>query len=106
MRKFVSYYAAAMVMAAATPCLAQYASPVADSELSKIVGKADLAQTVRANNTATLTNNQVNGNSITGGISIDGQALSNLNGLAIISANTGNNVAINSSLNVNVTVRP
>jgi hypothetical protein len=106
MRKIILYGIGMMILTGASPCLAQYASPVSDAELSKVVGKADLAQTVRANNSAILTNNQVNGNSVTGGITIDGQALSNLNGLAIISANTGNNVAINSSLNVNVSLHP
>ena len=105
MRKFL-LLAPGLIMIAAAPCSAQFTGAVSDTELSAVVGKADLAQTVRANNSAILTNNQVNGNSVTGGISIDGQALSNLNGLAIISANTGNNVAINSSLNVNVSIRP
>ena len=95
-----------LVSVCATPALAQLGPPVADAELGHVTGKADLAQAIRATNVTTLTDNQVNGDSVTGVISISDSALSNINGLAIISANTGNNVAINSSLNVNVSVRP
>ncbi len=88
------------------PAMAQLGPPVSDAELGEVAGKTDIAQAIRATNATTLTDNQVNGNSITGVISISDNALSNFNGLAIISANTGNNVAISSSLNVNVSVHP
>lgn len=90
----------------AAPALAQLGLPVSDTELGQVAGKTDIAQAIRATNATTLTNNQVTGNSVTGVISISDTALSNINGLAIISANTGNNVAINSSLNVNVSIHP
>lgn len=82
------------------------AAPVADAALAGIAGKADPTQAVLANNSATVANNRVVGISTTGVISIDGNAFQNLNGLAVINANTGNNVAINASLNVNVAIRP
>lgn len=82
------------------------AAPVGGTALAAITGKADTAMTIRAQNTSTVSNNSVNGQSQTGTISFDAQAFANLNGLSLLSANTGNNVAINSSLNVNVAVQP
>ena len=75
-------------------------------ELQKIAGEADIAMQVRAQNSSTVANNSVGDNSVTGTIGFDGQAFQNLNGLALVSANTGNNVSINSSLNVNVALTP
>lgn len=80
-------------------------APLAGETLARITGKADTAMTIRAQNSATVSNNSVTGESQTGTISFDAQAFSNLNGLSLLSANTGNNVAINSSLNVNVSIQ-
>ena len=81
-------------------------APVAEAALASIAGKADPTQAVLATNNATVANNRIVGISTTGVISISDNAFQNLNGLAIINANTGNNVAINASLNVNVAIRP
>ncbi len=81
-------------------------APVADTTLGTVTGKGDDTQAVLATNTATVNNNRVVGNSTTGVITIDGNAFQSLNGLAVINANTGNNVAINASLNVNVAIHP
>lgn len=75
-------------------------------ELGVITGMADTNMEVRAQNTSTVSHNSVSGQSQTGTISFDAQAFQNMSGLALLSANTGNNVSINSSLNVNVAVRP
>lgn len=79
---------------------------VAGAQLEKMTGQADLAQQVQANNTSTVANNTVEGNSVTGDINFGSGAFQNLNGLSVLSANSGNNVAINASLNVNVAIRP
>jgi hypothetical protein len=94
--------------ASTTPADAPFAdaSPVSGGELGAVTGQADLAMVVRAQNTSTVSNNTVSGQSQTGAIRFDPQSLSNLNGLSLLSANTGNNVAINSSLNVNIAIRP
>ena len=68
-------------------------------------GRADTAVSIRANNTATVSNNSVTGTSETGAISFDASAFANLSGLSLLSANTGNNVSINSSLNLNVAIQ-
>jgi hypothetical protein len=71
-----------------------------------VTGREDTAQEVRAQNTATVSHNSVTGQSQTGTISFDSQSFQNLAGLSLLSANTGNNVSINSSLNVNVAIHP
>ena len=82
------------------------APAVSVTTLGTMTGQADVAQDIRATNTGTVANNQVNGDSVTGKISFDSSAFANMHGLSVLSANTGNNVAINSSLNVNVSIRP
>ena len=99
---------------ASAPALAQSsaagpfgaASAVTDGQLRGIAGKADTAQLVMANNTSNVSGNQVVGNSTTGTISFDPSSFQNMNGLSVLSANTGNNVSINASLNVNIAIRP
>lgn len=81
-------------------------APVTETALGAIAGKADNTQAVLATNSASVANNRIIGTSTTGVINIDGNAFQSLNGLAIVNANTGNNVAINASLNVNVAISP
>ena len=82
------------------------AGVVGDGPLSTITGMANVDQYIMAQNTNTVSGNHVDGNSVTGTISFDPTSFQNMNGLQVLSANTGNNVAINSSLNVNVAIRP
>jgi hypothetical protein len=99
----------AAALLAATPASAQFAdlAPVADEELHAIAGRADLnevTQRAEVRNTSTVSNNSVNGTSVTGTINFDGSALQNMTGLSVFSANTGNNVSINAAMNVNVAI--
>ena len=80
-------------------------APLEGSALSTITGRSDTSLIIRAQNSATVSNNTVSGQSQTGTISFDAQAFANLNGLSLLSANTGNNVSINSSLNLNVAIQ-
>lgn len=82
------------------------ASAVAGNDLAKITGKADTSMTVRANNSSTVAGNAVIGQSQTGTINFDSGTFQNMAGMSLLSANTGNNVSINSSLNVNVSITP
>ena len=82
------------------------AGVVGNAELEGIAGQADVGQSIQAENNSTVSRNSVSGNSVTGTIAFDAQAFQNLSGLSVLSANTGNNVAINSSLNVNVAIHP
>lgn len=107
---------AAALLATAFPAMAQpppagtdapFASgAVAATELSAITGRDDTAQQIRAQNTSTVSHNSVIGQSETGAISFDAGSFEAMAGLSLLSANTGNNVSINSSLNVNVAILP
>ena len=79
------------------------ATAVEPEQLGAIAGQADLQQVVTAQNKAEVSRNSVSGNSVTGTIGL-GSSFENMNGLSVLNANTGNNVAINSSLNVNVAI--
>lgn len=105
--------AAALLVAGAGPARAAIedgafgtTAAVAPAELSTVRGMADTAMMVRAENNSTVSGNSVTGQSQTGTISFDSAAFQNMSGLSLLSANTGNNVSINSSLNVNVAIRP
>ncbi len=79
-----------------------------DAQLSVVTGMADIKaiqQTANVANTSTVTGNIINGDPVTGTISIDGGSFSGFNGLALVSANTGNNVSINAAMNVNVAIQ-
>jgi hypothetical protein len=81
-------------------------SRIGTSALAAITGREDTTMIIRANNTSTVSGNSVVGQSQTGMVNFDGQAFGNLSGLSLVSANTGNNVSINSSMNLNVAIRP
>ena len=113
MNRAVLLCIASALAAAGTPAWADgpdapfAASSTVDGEtLSHVTGKADTAMSVRAQNTSTVAGNAVVGQSQTGTISFDSASFQNMAGLSLLSANTGNNVAINSSLNVNVSIQP
>lgn len=84
-----------------------HAGIVDDQALGTIVGRENLGlQIASANQRNTVSNNSVTGNSVTGTVAIDGNAFQNLQGLAVINANSGNNVAINSAMNVTINLAP
>ena len=98
-----------LAVASATPAAAQEAftvSPVADSALSVIAGRADTSMVARANQTSTVSENSVGDNVATGDVRIDAQAFQNLQGLSLLNVNTGNNVSMNSAMNVNISITP
>ena len=102
--------AQAQIAAASEPASSVEASPfgaampIEDVQLNTITGQADLAQVVNAQNKGVVSGNTITGESHTGTINFDSSSFQNLNGLSLLSANTGNNVSINSSLNVNVSI--
>lgn len=83
-------------------------SVVDDMTLAAAKGMADVKvidQAANVRNTSTVSGNIINGDPTTGTISIDGASFGNFNGLALVNANTGNNVSINSAMNVNVAIQ-
>lgn len=84
-----------------------FAGPtLAEADLQAIAGRMDTAQIARNDQVAGVSQNSVGNNSVTGEARIDGSAFQNMSGLSIINVNTGNNVAINAAMNVNVSISP
>lgn len=82
------------------------AAAVDDVSLRAITGREDTYQQSSARQTAGVANNSVGDNVRTGDAKIDGSAFQNLSGLSVLNVNTGNNVAINAAMNVNIAINP
>lgn len=104
--------AAAQDRAAPLPPRTVPASPFAelsaidDGDLRKIAGREDVNQLSYANQVAGVSSNSVGNNSNTGDARISDNAFQNMSGLSILNINTGNNVAINAAMNVNISITP
>lgn len=70
--------------------------------LDRETAREDVNQAAIAEQSTRVSNNSVNGTSATGQITLDGSAFQGISGLTIVNNNSGNNVAINAALNVNV----
>ncbi len=101
------------VVAVASPAMAEdaqpakkavfaEAAPIAEEKLAKIAGREDISQLNNADQKNSVEGNSVGDGSQTGTISIRDNAFRDMNGLTILNANTGNNVAINASIQVNI----
>ncbi len=101
---------AAVMLGAPGPALAQTAfadtAPMNDDTLQAVAGREDVGQVAFADQTNNVSNNSVTGNSVTGAVQIGDNAFQNISGLAVISVNSGNNVAINSAMNVTISLAP
>jgi hypothetical protein len=82
------------------------AARVDSGSLERATAREDLSQVAVSEQTSRVSNNTISGPSVTGPVTIDGNAFQNLQGLAIINANAGNNVSINASLTVNLNFSP
>lgn len=92
---------------AAQAARSPFASPSLDTEtLGKATAREDISQVASADQSASVSGNSVSGQSTTGTVTIDGNAFQNQSGLTIVNANTGNNVAINAAMNVNIVFAP
>lgn len=89
------------------PANAPFASAaVSDDTLQYIAGREDTRQYSQADLKAGVANNSVGDHAVTGAAEIDGNAFQNMSGLSILNVNTGNNVAINAAMNVNISISP
>lgn len=88
------------------PATAFSATPLDVSALNAETAREDVSQIAAAEQSSQVAHNTINGPSTTGTVSVDGNAFQNLQGLAIINANSGNNVSINAALNVNIHFAP
>jgi hypothetical protein len=95
------------LLAALTPAYADdLPVPLADSDLQQVTGRDGTTQANINNQASGVNNSHVVGNSVTGQILMDGSAFQDFSGLAVLNANTGNNVSINASMQVNITITP
>ena len=82
------------------------ATAVSETTLQTVAGREDTNQISQAELAAGVSNNSVGDNVSTGNAQIDGNAFQNMSGLSILNVNTGNNVAINAAMNVNISITP
>ena len=80
------------------------AKPLGDDTLGAIAGREDTNQISTADQVAGVSRNTVGDNSRTGEARISDNAFQNMQGLSILNVNTGNNVAINAAMNVNISL--
>lgn len=85
---------------------APFAEAVDESDLRNVAGREDVNQLSYANQVAGVSRNSVGNNSTTGDARISDNAFQNMSGLSILNINTGNNVAINAAMNVNISITP
>jgi hypothetical protein len=89
------------VAAAETPVFADV-QPVEETKLAKIAGREDLTQLTNSDQANSVEANSVGDNSRTGTVQFRDNAFNNMTGITIVNANTGNNVAINAAVQVNI----
>ena len=77
-----------------------------DEVLDKATAREDLSQASNSQQTSTVTGNSINGPSTTGGVSFSDNAFQTASGMTVINANSGNNVSMNASMNVNIVMVP
>jgi hypothetical protein len=84
-----------------------FAGPALPSAaLERVTGREDVAQLAQSDHTATVTENSIGDNSVTGDVGVTDSAFQNLSGLSVININTGNNVAVNAAINLNISLTP
>lgn len=93
--------------APADPAATPFAAPtLEEAALRAVAGREDTTQIARNDQIAGVSQNSVGDNAVTGEVRIDGNAFQNMSGLSILNVNTGNNVAINAAMNVNISITP
>jgi hypothetical protein len=117
-RYYIPICAAATLLLIPSPSTAQtapasaespspFGSPALSSDvLGRVAGREDRSLVATSQQTAGVSRNSVGDNSSTGAASIADNAFQNLSGLSLVNVNTGNNVAINSAMNVTISIAP
>lgn len=82
------------------------AQPLDETKLAGTTARGPGDQNATSTLTAVSSGNSVNGTSSTGTVSFSDSSFQNASGLSIVNANSGNNVAINSAMTVNISITP
>ena len=81
------------------------AGAVDDATLRTVAGREDTTQVALNEQAAGVSRSSVGDNAVTGEARVDGNAFQNMSGLSILNVNTGNNVAINAAMTVNISIQ-
>lgn len=79
---------------------------VDEAVLEQSTAREDVNQISTSEQSASVSSSSVNGVSETGTATFSDNAFQNVSGLTVVNANTGNNVAINGAIVVNVSIVP
>ncbi|MBY8828357.1 hypothetical protein [Hephaestia mangrovi] len=81
-------------------------TPLDEAGLAHVSGRDGTPTWVSANSSsnATVGNNSVGDQSPTGTLAVSDNAFQNVSGISMVNLNTGNNSAINASMNINVLI--
>lgn len=81
-------------------------SPLDDAGLARVSGRDGTPTWVSANSSsnANVGGNSVGDQSPTGALQVSDNAFQNVSGISMVNLNTGNNSAINASMNINVLI--
>jgi hypothetical protein len=74
--------------------------------LNRSTAREDISQVATSTQNSTVSGNSVSGTSTTGTVGFSDNAFQNASGLTVINANSGNNVSMNASMNVNIVMTP
>jgi hypothetical protein len=84
------------------PAPSTFGAALDDATMSKSTARADTSMIAQSRQTSNVSNNTITGDSTTGDVNIAGNAFQNANGMVLINANSGNNVSMNGSMNINI----
>jgi hypothetical protein len=102
----VSAAPALPVQAAAQPTPFAQAAQMNDQALAGATAREDINQIANSEQAASVSESSVSGTVQTGSTTFSDNAFQNVSGLTVVNANTGNNVAINGAITLNVAISP
>ena len=70
--------------------------------MASATAREDISLIAQSKQASSVSGSSVTGQSVTGDLAIASTAFQNANGMILINANSGNNVAMNASMNVNI----
>jgi hypothetical protein len=82
------------------------AKAVPRETLETATAREDLSIVAQTQQTSNVSGSSVSGTVTNGAVGVAGSAFQNATGLTIVNANSGNNVAMNGSINVNIVMSP
>jgi hypothetical protein len=82
------------------------AKAVPREALETATAREDLSIVAQTQQTSNVSGSSVSGTVTNGAVGVSGSAFQNATGLTIVNANSGNNVAMNGSINVNIVMSP